>query len=102
MFWKKSPARQYISADKKIQKLRNKRSKLDEKSPDYQQQVNAINGKIHDQNVVKRVSELQLQHPKVDASKRSTNVSVNVSKKVSKKSYEAHAHYHAAPKSKKK
>lgn len=102
MFWKKSPDKQYISADKKIQKLRNKRSRLDDKLPDYQKRVNVINGKIHDLNVVKHVSELQLTHPKVDASKRSTNVSVNVSKKVSKKSYEAHAHYHAAPKSKKK
>lgn len=102
MFWKKSPDKQFISADKKIQKLRNKRSKLDKKSPDYQMQVNAINGKIHDQNVIKHVSELKLQHPPVDASTRNTNVNVTFNKTESKKSFEPHAHYHAASNKKKK
>lgn len=102
MFWRKSPDKQYISADKKIQKLRNKRSRLDISAPNYNKKVNAINSKIHEQNVIKHVSELKLLHPRIDASKRSTNVNFSVSKEVSKKSFEAHAHYHAAPKSKKK
>lgn len=102
MFGKRTPDKQFISADKQIQKLRNQRSQLDPLSPNYEKKVNTINGKIHEQKVIKQVAETKLQHPPVDASTRNTNVNVTFNKTESKKSYEAHAHYHAAPKSKKK
>lgn len=99
---KKSPQARFIAADKKKQKLRDKRAKLSCDDLNYKKKVNAINAKIHNQNVIMDMAKTEIKYPPVDKSTKTTNINVNFNKNVSKKSYEIHGHYHAAPKSKKK
>ncbi len=96
----KSPQARYIAADNKKQKLRNKRANLNRLDYDYEKKVNALNAKIHKQNVIMQMAETEIKHPPVDRSTKTTNLSVNFNTNVTKKSIESHAHYHAASKRK--
>ena len=93
---KKSPQARFIAADKKKQKLRDKRAKLSCDDLNYKKKVNAINAKIHNQNVIMDMAKTEIKYPPVDKSTKTTNINVNFNKNVSKKSYEIHGHYHAA------
>lgn len=99
MFGKpKSPEERYRIADKKKQKLRDKRSKLDSSAPNYDSKVKKINGKIHEQNVEMQIADKQLAHPAKQDIKKTTNVSFSFNNNSQKKSIEAHGHYHAGKK----
>lgn len=93
---KKSPQDRIRKSDKKIQKLRDKRSKLDTNSPDYEKKQWKINNKIHKQKVEIKIAEKELEQPV----KKTTNVNNNFNYNKTEKGVHLHAHYHNGKKKK--
>lgn len=101
MFGKKNklPAERYRAADKKRQKLRDKRNKLELSDPNFEKKDQKFMKAIHKQNVEMQIAEMELSNP---AQKNTTvNATVNFNKTVNNKSiqFHGHGHYHNHKKS---
>lgn len=89
MFGKKTPQDRIRTEDKKIQKLRDKRSKLDSFDQD---KAMKINKKIHKSKVEIDIAKRELKQPKTEIKNTTNNVSV--SKNDNSKQFHGHFHYH--------
>ncbi|MCM1441724.1 MAG: hypothetical protein NC131_21315 [Roseburia sp.] len=92
--FKRTPAQKYKRSDKKIQSLRDKRSKLDPDVPWEAKKINKINSQIHEQKVNQHIADKEMSGNHY----KKTNVTVNLNKNNSKKSVEFHGHYHSGKK----
>lgn len=91
-FFYKSPQDRIRKADASIQRLRDKRSKLD--SFFDETKINKINSKIHKNNVEIDIAKRELNQPKIDNSVKT--VSFN---KIDKGTHlHIHGHYHSSRK----
>lgn len=108
MFFKKKTASERIKiADKKRQKLRDKRSKLEktkkhgfvprEEKEKYEKKINKINNKIHVQSLEIDLASKELKRPVNNKTTNNTKINAQISfnKNITKKSVEFHGHYHA-------
>jgi len=85
-----SPQDRIRKAEKSNQKLRQKRSKLDQYADE--RKYWKINGKIHENNVEIDIAKREMRQP---IKKSSTfNTKINVSKNDNSKSVQLHGHYH--------
>ncbi len=85
----KTPKKTIIKAEKEKSRLRDKRSKLDPNSPNYEKNKNKINGKIHDQNVKIDVAQRELQQPV----NKTTNVNTSFNYNKTEKGLHVHADF---------
>lgn len=101
MFFKsKTPKETILASENKKNKLRNKRSKLNQADPSYETKKNKINGKIHKENVKIEVAKLEMQQPVKNEITKNTNFNYN--KTDNSKSVQFHGHYHSSGKKGKK
>lgn len=100
MFWKKSeksPQDRIREAEKKKQRLRDKRNKT--VSPQKQAKFNK---KIHQQNVEIEIAKTELRNPAQSTTYKTTNINANYNNNKTEKGIHFHGHYHNSNKKNKK
>ena len=97
----KTPSEKYIAADKKRQKLRDKRAKLDPCDPNFEKKNKKYMNGIHNESVKMEAAKMESKQPIKKTTNVNTSINASVNYNKTESGVHLHGHYHSSGKKKK-